>query len=248
MNLRTGDIMLWRSTNFYDALSDNMFMIGGFHAGIVLCGKSFAQLSVCGKSPSNTYCTFLVDQVFPIEEVIGHVWHRPNGSALYHIRRTEGPDVLEKLALKVFSDYLALEKLPFIYSAYICSVGYLRIGGVAPSSGHENKRWHVCSLLIGYCLEHMDLLSEESISNNLLPLDFHELTFYQRYNYERDEIFDKQTHTYAFMFSAFLLNMGLLELKPLVCPIIDQMLKDYDYPRTVQGNAKQKADLYLTNS
>lgn len=245
MNFRTGDILVWRSTNFYDALSDSIFMVGGFHAGMVFVGKSFAALSVCGESPSNTYCTFLVDQIFPIEEVIGHVWHRPNGSALFYIRRTEGPDIPEELAFRVLNDFLALEKLPFIYSAYIVSVGYLRIGGVAPSSGYDNKRWHVCSLLIGYCLEHFDLLTPDCISNNLLPLDFYELKFYQRYSYEKIEFFDKQTHTYSFMFSAFFINMGLVQPEPLTCPIVDILLENYDYPRSVQSSVKQKADLYL---
>jgi len=248
MNLRTGDILVWRSTNFYDTLSESTIMIGGFHAGIVLIGKSFSQLSACGSSPSNRYVTFLVDQVFPVEEVIGHVWHRPNGSALFHIHRKEGPEIPEQLAFKVISEYLALEKLPFLYSAYIAIAAYFRIGGIAPMTGYENQRWHMCSLLIGYCLERFGLLSEDAITNNLLPMDFYELTFYQRYPYERIEIFDKQTHTYTFVLSSILTNIGLLEEQALTCSTVDEMLKGYNYPRSVQGSIKKKADDYLVEN
>ena len=247
MNLRTGDILVWRSTNFYDALSDSTIMIGAFHAGVVLKGKSFSTLSVCGKSPTDTYCTFLVDQVFPVEEIIGHIWHRPNGSALFHIRRMAGPDIPEELASQVLSNYLQLEKFSGLYSAYIAIAAYFRIGGIAPSSGHESQRWHVCSLLIAYCLEHFGLMSDELVANNLLPLDFYELTFYQKYPYERIEIFDKQTHTYAWMLSGILTTLGFYDPPEIRCQVVDQMLHGYDYPRSVQGSIKKKADKYLKN-
>lgn len=245
MNLRTGDILVWRSTNHYDILGENTIMLDGFHSGIVLIGDRFREFSACGPSPSHTYVTFLVDSLFPIEEVIGHVWHRPNGAALYHIRRITGKTISDQYAYEVFRDYLAMEKRHFTQSIYIAIASFFRVAGIAPSTGYENKRWNICSLLIGYCLDRFGLLDDDAIPNNLLPLDYYNLTFYQKEEYERVCIFDKKTNTYEWFFAGLLINLGQLEVEPVHCPVVDQMLAKYDYPRYVHHHIKKKADEYL---
>ena len=245
MNLRTGDIIVWRSTNHYDLLSENTIMLDGLHSGIVLKGERLKEFSACGPSPSRTYVTFLVDNLFPIEEVLGHIWHRPNGAALYHIRRIDGRDVSDNFAYDVFRDYLALEKRHFSHSVYIAVAAFFKVAGIAPGTGYENKRWNVCSLLIGYCLDRFGLLHDEAVINNLLPVDYFNLTFYQRHAYERVCIFDKKTYTYEWFFAGLLINLGQLKVEPVHNPIVDQVLAGYDYPRYVGGAVKKKADEYL---
>lgn len=238
MNLRTGDIIVWRSTNHYDILSENTIMLEGFHSGMILKGERFAQLSAAGLSPSNTYMTYLVDSVFPFEEVVGQVWHRPNGSSLYVIRRVGGKEISEHFAHQVFQEYRNLEKRPFHHVAYIAVAAYFRLGGLAPGNGHENKRWNLCSHLVGYCLERFGLLDDYAITNNLLPVDYYNLKFYQKEEFERICVFDKQTHTLEWMFSGLLNKMGLLTLHPLSNPLVDQILANYDYPRDKELKAK----------
>lgn len=245
MNLRTGDILVWRSTNHYDILSENTIMLEGLHSGIVLIGDRLKEFSACGPSPSKTYVTFLVDSLFPIEEVIGHVWHRPNGAALYQIRRTSGKDISDQYAYDVFRDYISMEKRHFTHSIYIAIFAYLRAAGIAPSTGYQNKRWNICSLLIGYCLERFGILQDDAVPNNLLPIDYCNLTFYQKDDYEKICIFDKKTYTYEWFFTGFLINLGQLTIEPIHNPIVDQMLNNYDYPRYVGGRIKKKADEYL---
>ena len=245
MNLRTGDIIVWRSTNYYDTICENIFMLEGLHSGIVLKGNKLAEFSACGPSPTHTYVTFLVDSLFPIEEVIGQIWHRPNGAAIYHIRRTTGRDISDNFAYLIFKEYLSLERRHFTDSIYIAIAAFFRMGGIAPGTGYENKRWHICSLLIGYFLDQFGLLQDYAVINNLLPVDYFNLTFYQRDEYDRICIFDKKTYTYKWFFSGLLISLGQLKVEPVRNPIVDQMLAGYDYPRHVVGRIKKKADQYL---
>lgn len=247
MNLRTGDILVWRSTNLYDILSDHTIMINSLHAGIVLVGDKLSEFSICGKSPSNTYATFLVDQVLPVEEVIGHVWYRPNGSALYHIRRKNGKNISSDETYNVCKEYFSLDKLSFLHSVYIAVAAYFRMAGVAPSTGYDNKRWNVCSLLIAYFLDRFGLLHDDAVPNNLLPLDFYDLRFYQKDPYERIEIFNKNTHTYQWLFTAMFIRLGQIKPEPISNPIVDKMLAGYDYPRKIKATPeiKNKANGYL---
>jgi hypothetical protein len=231
MNCRTGDILIWRSTGFYDTLSDVTIGIKGLHSGLILVGNQFEELSVCGRSPSQTYVTFLIDKVFPIEEIVGHVWTRPNGAALYHIRRIDGPDIPDDEAIKIIRESLNLKKLSVYHSVYIAVAAFLKWGELAPATGYENKKWQVCSLFIGHLLDRMGLLSHDSVTNNLLPLDFYNVRFYQVDNYERIVIFDKETYKMDWWFSGFLIRSGHLKPLPVNCEIVDTMLANYNYPR-----------------
>lgn len=231
MNCRTGDILIWRSTGFFDSLSDLTIGIKGLHCGLILVGEQFKELSICGPSPNHIYVTFLIDKIFPIEEIIGHVWTRPNGAALYHIRRIDGPDIPSHEAIRIIQKSLNLKKLSVYHSVYISVAAFLKWGEIAPSTGYKDKKWQVCSLFIGHLLDQMGLLEYDSVTNNLLPLDFYNVRFYQVDNYERLVIFDKETYKIDWWFAGFLIKSGHLNPQPLNCDIVDTMLKNYNYPQ-----------------
>lgn len=231
MNSRTGDILIWRATGFYDTLSDVTIQIKGLHSGLILVGDKFSQLSVCGKSPSNTYVTFLIDKIFPIEEVVGHVWTRNNGAALYHIRRLYGPDVDDNVAIKALEELAAMKKLSIYHSVYIAIAAYFKWADIAPATGYKNRKWQVCSLFIEYLLDKFGLLSSDAILNNPLPIDFYNLEFYQKYPYEKITLFDKGTYTLQSWFSVFFINSGILIPEPVHHPIIESIMGNYNYPR-----------------
>lgn len=247
MNPRTGDILIWRSTGFYDTLSDVTAQIKGLHSGLILVGKNFSKYSVCGKSPSHTYVTFLIDRIFPLEEIVGNVWFRHNGAALYHIRRKDGPDVDEDLAIKVLDDILQMKKLSIYHSIYIAIAAYFRAAGVAPGTGYQNRKWQVCSLFIGYFLERLDLLSDIAVPNNLLPLDFYNLKFYQRYDHERIQIFDKGTYDFRWWFTQFLINAGQIQPEPISNERVNSILKNYNWPQAKRIQY-QSTQTYLTDN
>lgn len=242
MNFRLGDILLWRSTSLFDALGENTIMLKGLHAGIILTGKSFEPLSSCGKSLSDTYVTFLIDKVFPIEEVIGHIWYRPNGSSLYHIRRKNGRDIPEEEAYHVIKEYLDLEKFSYSHTIYLSITAYFRMGGIMTGPVENGKRYGLCSALIGHILFQFEILQKDAIVTNLLPVDFFNLTFYQNDEYERIEMFDKQTHTYRWLFLGMLERLGQLEFKPMTNSVIGQILNGYNYPQDseVPPNIRRK--------
>lgn len=245
MNPRTGDVLVWRSTNYYDLLGESIIMLKGLHSGLVLVSPRLEKYSACGPSPSHTYVTFLVDSLFPIEEVVGRIWHRPNGASLHYIKRIEGDDIPDDVAYNTFKEYISLEKRPLRDSVYISVVAFFRMGGVAPSSGHNNKRWNLCSMLIGYFLDRFGLLHPEAIQNNLLPLDFLELTFYQSKKYIRECIFDKGTYETSWLFAGLFMKLLPITPVPVHNPIVDRLLAGYDFPRNVSGDIKNKADKYL---
>jgi hypothetical protein len=250
MDLRTGDILVWRSTNYYDTLGEFTIHIPGLHSGIVLCGRKLAKYSACGPSPSDTYVTFLVDSLFPVEEVLGHVWYRPNGATLHHIKRLTGKEISEKETCCIFEEYIQMEKRPHLHTAYISIVAYFRMGGIAHKTGYKNKRWNLCSVLIGYFLNRFGLLQTYAEENNLLPMDFINLCFYQNEEYKSICIFDKRTYKLEWFFARFLIRMGQLNIEPVYNSIIDKMLSNYDYPRKVRTTPelKAQADEYLVET
>lgn len=231
MNFRTGDVLLWRATGFYDTLSDIVIQIKGLHSGLLLVGDKFSKFSVCGKSPSNTYVTFLIDKVFPIEEVIGHVWTRGNGAALYHIHRINGPDVNQDLAISAIEELYAMKKLSVYHSMYIAAAAYFKWAEIAPSTGYNGKKWQVCSLFIEYLLDKLELLHPDAVLNNPLPIDFYNLEFYQQYPYENITIFDKGTYTLQSWFNGFFIMGGFITPQPIHHPIVESLMGNYDYPR-----------------
>lgn len=231
MNSRTGDLLLWRGTGFYDTLSDIVIQIKGLHSGLILVGDKFSKLSICGKSPSNTYVTFLIDRVFPIEEIIGHIWTRDNGASLYHIHRVQGPDVNDDQALGALEEIFNMKKLSFCHSMYIAVVAYFKWGNIVPSTGYNNKKWQVCSLFIEYLLDKFGLLTDDVVLNNPLPIDFYNLEFYQKYAYQRITIFDKGTYDLSYWFNGFFITCGAIVSHPICHPLVESIMGNYDYPR-----------------
>lgn len=231
MNARTVDILIWRSSGFYDTLSDVVVQLKGLHCGIILVGEQFSKLSVCGNSPSQTYVTFMIDKLFPVEEIIGNIWLRPNGAALYHIRRTGGPDVSERTAFLILSDLLLMKKRSIYSSIYIAVAAYFKMGGIAPGTGYDHEKWQVCSLFVGYLLERFGLLTHDAVVNNLIPLDFYNLGFYQKYEYRRVELFDKGTTSLSWLFTCFYIRTGHIIPRPISHPFVNYMLEKYNYPR-----------------
>jgi hypothetical protein len=230
MKCRTGDILIWRATTFHDILSSVTIQIKGLHTGLILVGDIFSQFSAYGKSPTNTYVTYYIDKVYPIEEVIGDIWVRANGSSLYHIQRTEGPDIDDDLALNVFEELRNARKLSKEHTIYISIIAYLKCAEIVPEINPDNKK-QLCSTFIAYILQGFGLITENAVINNLLPIDFFNLEFYQTYPYQRIEIFDKGTHTIQSWFNAFFINFGFITPENIHHPIVESIMGNYDYPR-----------------
>lgn len=244
MNCRTGDILVWRSTTFFDTLSDISIGIKGLHSGLILKGNIFSELSVCGQSPSHIYVTFLIDKVFPIEEIVGHVWTQYNGSCLYLIKRTSGPDVNSGLAITHVKEIFKMKKLSFGHTVYISIAAYFKWGDIAPTTGYENQKWQLCSLFIEYLLDKFGLLSDEAILNNILPIDFYNLEFYQKDPYELITIFDKGTYNIQSWFNAFFINFGFITPEVVHHPIIESIMGNYNYPRFNKKTIKSTQELF----
>lgn len=231
MDWRTGDLLIWRSTGFYDVLSDISIQIKGLHSGLILVGDKFSQFSACGKSPSHIYVTFLIDKVFPIEEVIGHIWTRGNGASLYYIRRMEGPNVNDDIAINAFREAINMKKLSIGHTVYIAVIAYFKWGEIVPETGYNNKKWQLCSIFIEYLLYKFGLISENAVLNNILPIDFFNLEFYQKYSYQKIELFDKGTHTLQSWFNGFFINLGFINPEQIHHPIVESIMGNYNYPK-----------------
>lgn len=232
MNFRTGDILLWRSTQFWDKFSDYTIQINGLHCGLIFHGDIIAHYSECGTSPSKTYVTFNVDRIYPLEEIIGHIWSRPNGAAIYVIRRTNGPDVPEEQAVKAYEDMLKMEKYSFKHTIYIAIAAYLRIARVAPITGVNGKRWQMCSTINSYFLYQFGLLDDDAHPNEILPLDFDNLKFWQKDQYEKVVIFDKGTYTSDWLFAGLYNALGMIFFEPVQNDRVNEILGNYNFPRT----------------
>lgn len=232
MKFRTGDILIWRSTIFFDMLGENTILLPGFHSGVILMGPEFAPYSRCGPSPSHTYTTFLIDQIFPVEEVVGHVWTKANGSSLDIIQRIDGRDIPSKEALEVYLRFKRLKKLNPGYTTYLAVAAYFRYGGLMPGTGHKGYRYHFCPSTVSFFLDQFNLLYDNSDLNSLLPRDFYYLDFYQKDCYRRVPIFDKRTNEFSWWILSPLINLGLIDCQEHECPLINQIMGNYDYPRT----------------
>lgn len=231
MRFDTGDVLLWRSTSLYDMIGENTIMLKGFHSGIILCGKIFENMSSCGKSPSDTYVTYRVDKIFPLEEVVGQVWHRPNGASLHLVKRKSGRKIPEKESYDILNKYLNFEKYDFYNTAYLAVAAYFKMGDLLEDPEKDEARYQLCSTFIGYILKDMGIICENAILTNLLPVDFYDLHFYQKDKYKLIEIFDKRTHTYEWLFVAMLEKLGQIEFISIENKKINRILRKYNYPQ-----------------
>jgi len=234
MNFRVGDILIWRSTNFWDVLGENTIRLTGFHTGIVLVGKSFRKISAYGPSPSNTYVTFLIDKVYPIEEVVGQIWYRPNGSSLHVIKRCSGPDISEEEMYNLWRKFKSLKKRSWYKTVHVSIAAYLKIGGVVPKPGFKGQRYHLCSSLIGYMFTRLGFMHSKAEINNLLPVDFYNVRFYQKVKYKRVDIFDKGTSSLKWLFLSMLIRLGVYEPEDFTNKNVDKILAKYDYSQDMK--------------
>lgn len=229
MRFRTGDVLLWRTTTKYDILEEHLVLLKGMHSGIILKGSGFGALSECGESPSNTYVTFMIDKIFPVEEVVGAVWYRPNGAAMHLIQRISGDDIEESTAVEAYKDLISMNRLSFCHSVYLTLAGYFRMGNLMSQT--VGSRSNVCSSVSAHLLNKFGLLDSHAVVGNILPTDFYDLRFYQSEDYRRIDVFDKMTYSYAWYLSAILINLGLFVPDRLHSPTVDKILDKYDWPR-----------------
>ena len=227
MDFELGDIILWRTTKFNDIISENTIMLKGLHTGIILKGKKFERLSKYGKSPSNTYTTFLIDQVCPIEEIVSRVWYRPNGCAIYLIKRQNGNKICASKMYSLIIEYLDMDKLDYTNTVYLSVAAYFRLGGILEGPTPDNCRYMLCSTFAGYILHQLGILSEDAVVTNLLPIDFYELNFYQKDEYKRITIFNKRIHTYQWLFMSMTQHLGQLTIDEIESKNVNNILKDY---------------------
>lgn len=224
MLFKTGDLLIWRATDFWHQILENILFHPGFHSGLILTGAKFSSLAV-NPSPSHTYVTFFIDQIYPLEDVISRIWYRPNGLSLHLISRVSGENISEDEAYNILLDYLSLPALPRIYSVGLAVTAYFRIN-IQENPVDKNYRYRFCPAAVSYLLYKFGYLRSSAILNDLLPVDFYNLTFYQRERYIRIDIFDKYFPSLQWMFSRLFYRLGYINYDPLYCDFIDDFLID----------------------
>ena len=259
---RTGDLLLWRSTVFYDLLGEYSLRIGALHVSMIFVGKEFEKYSVCGASPSGTYVTFQIKNIYPIEEVIGHIWSKPNGSACYVLRRSlpdkqkrprmlscikeggegrerrqAGADIPSELAIQIYEEYKKLDQVSPFRTTKLAIYAYLGIGYIEDDPIQTKTNFGLCPWFVGYLLAKMGCLHSKADINSLLPYDYLELQFYQRETYVKEEIFNKETLSLSWFMAAPLVSWGLISPEPQVNENVEKILGDYNFPR-YSGNLR----------
>ena len=253
---RTGDLLLWRSTVFYDLLGEYSLRIGALHVSMIFVGKEFEKYSMCGASPSATYVTFQIKNIYPIEEVIGHIWSKPNGSACYVLKRLQpdrqkrqrtleigktkrksGEDIPIQLAQEIYEEYKQLEQVSAFRTTKLAIYAYLGIGYIEDHPVETKTNFGLCPWFVGYLLAKMGCLHSKADINSLLPYDYLELQFYQRETYEKHEIFNKETLSLSWFMAAPLVSWGFIEPQPQTNENVEKILGNYEFPR-YSGNLR----------
>ena len=180
MNFRTGDILLWNSTVFFDLLGDYTLGLGGYHSSIILKGECFAQFSTCGPSLVHTYVMFQLTKIFPLEEVVGALWTKPNGSSLYILKRSrKEPDIAEEFALKIYQEFLTFKKVDMYRTTRLAIMAYLNIGYYEDDPIATKTNYNLCPWITAFFLVKFGLIKEDADINSLLPYRFFQLDFHQ---------------------------------------------------------------------
>lgn len=236
MKFRTGDIFLWNSTVFFDLLGNYTLGLGGYHSSIILKGKSFEQYSQCGPSPSDTYVMFQLTKIFPLEEVVGVLWTKPNGSSLYILKRSKkGKDIDEELALKLYQEFLTFKKVEMYRTTKLAIMAYLNIGYYEDDPIETKTNYNLCPWIVGFFLVKFGLIHDKADINSLLPYRFFELNFCQKEKYRKIEIFDKKTMSLSWLFSSPLVVWGFTDSPDSANQYknekVEEIMGDYDFPR-----------------
>lgn len=245
-DFRTGDLLLWRSTVFYDLLGEYSLKIGALHVSMIFKSSKFEKFSMCGKSPSDTYVTFQMKNIYPIEEIIGHIWSKPNGSACYYLKRCSpkeqrkkrwGQDVPDDLALGVYEEYKQLVEVSGFRTAKLAVYAYLGIGYIEDDPIKTQTNYGLCPWFVGYLLAKFKILQKDADINSLLPYDYLDLKFYQKEKYVKIEIFNKETLSLSWFMAAPLITFGFISPKPQVNENVEKILGKYNFPR-YSGNLR----------
>lgn len=192
MIFNTGDILVWDTNIWYDLILGVISDIKPAHVGIILKGENFRELSK-RESPSNTYVTYLIDRVGPIEDVLSRLWKRKDCNSVHLVRRVSGWPADDLSIITAFKEYHSTRKANPLVTAKMFIVACTKIGERFPRFLTSSGRYMLCSAFSAYLLKEGGLLTHDALPTNLLPSDFFRMQFYQRYKYERVLIFNKGT-------------------------------------------------------
>jgi len=232
LNFRTGDILIWRSTTWGDLARRYCAAMGDCHSSLIFKGEKYVEYSRCGPSPSHTYATFNVDEFYPIEEIIGKIWIRGNGCELSWIRRKGKRNICFHQGSHVIQTWNKYQNHPLSEVARVCLAGYFEMGQKLCRNGCRGRKYRYCSSFVGYCLQKFRFIPKSTEINNLFPENFYHLDFEATCSYERVCIFNKQNFGLTWAFTGALISKGILPKVKLRSKLVDQLLKDYDWPRT----------------
>lgn len=238
MKFRTGSLILWKSTREWDVISDYTLGLGGLHISLVLVGKSFEQFSKCGPSPTDTYVTFQITSIYPIEEIVGQLWTKPNSSAMYILhRKNKHPNICEQFALESYVEYISMEKVSVARRTRLAVLAYFRLGFLEEDPVKNKINYNLCPWFVGWMLFRFGILSKEVDLNTLLPFDYLKLKFGQRHEYYKIEVFDKGTMELGKGIYGLLENLGLIEFESHENELIDEIIGNYEFPK-YHGNLR----------
>ncbi|AYV86030.1 MAG: hypothetical protein Solivirus3_30 [Solivirus sp.] len=234
MKFRTGDVIIWSATREYDLLGHYTIGLGGWHTAIILVGKSFEQFSKCKPTPSptDTYVTFQITSIYPIEEIVGHLWTKPNSCSLYILKRSKREaDIPEKLAYDTYIKYLSFEKVGETRRVRLAILAYLKMGYLDEDPVKNNINYNLCPWFVGFMLASFGILSKRIDINSLLPIDFFNLEFGQKQKYRKIEVFDKLLMDFRIGYLSFLEHTGLIEFQSHENESVDEIIGDYQFPQ-----------------
>lgn len=246
-DFQTGDILVWIGTTWGDLALRSLFGMQGSHSSMIFRGEKYSKYSQNGISPSATYTTFNVDQLYPIEEIISKIWFRGNGSQLVWVRRRAGPKICFRKGSQAYESWLNLERHPISEIVRVCVYGYLEGGARLPNNGEKNRRYQYCSAFIGYMLKQFRLLKTCAEPNNLFPENFYHCRFHARYQYTKITIFDKQNNNINWIITGALMQKGIVKQVQLRNKNVDELLRDYQFvpSRNSNKNRDQKVPKML---
>ena len=245
---QTGDVIISCTTQLSDLLGDFTIGLKGMHCSVIMCGKEFEKYSVCGKSTSDTYCTFLVDKIFPLEEICGAIWTKPNGSKFIHIKRLTGPEISVHTLIESLEDFKTYEKVDSLRSTRMAIFAYLKLGSLDQDLIESRLDYGLCSQFVGKVLYDCGLLQPDAVVNGLLPYDFDYLKFYQKYKYRRIVIFNKRMLNFQALTRNSLIHLGFIEPESFTHPAVEAILGEYDFPRVKSFDPLKLIGASSTNS
>ncbi len=234
MNFRTGDIVLWRSIREFDLLGEYTIGLGGLHCSIILVGKSFEKFSKSGPSTTDTYVTFQITSIYPIEEIVGHLWTKPNSCSLYILKRDKREkEIPEQLALEAYEKYITFEKVGEIRRVRLAILAYLKMGQLDDDPRETDINYNLCPWFVGWMLAQFNIISRKADINSLLPIDFYNLEFGQKHKYKLHTIFDKETMNFRIGYMSLFENLGWIEFESHENEKVESIIGLYPFPRYV---------------